>query len=107
VLIHQNTIKLTGFGLSDNLCQNGMIPYIDPKKFILANYSLNKESDVYSIGVLLWEIISGRSPFEYEDQYNLRTRISQGLREMPILNTPKIYEKIYTSKCNLNSLIMI
>ncbi|CAB5350372.1 unnamed protein product [Rhizophagus irregularis] len=48
------------------------------------------------IGVLLWEMLSGRPPFEYEDQYNLRTLISQGLRETPIPNTPKNYEMIYT-----------
>ncbi|PKY24044.1 kinase-like protein [Rhizophagus irregularis] len=98
VLIRQNTIKLTGFGLSDISCQNGIIPYIDPKKFSLGNYTLNKKSDVYSIGVLLWEMLSGRPPFEYEDQYNLRTLISQGLRETPIPNTPKNYEMIYTGK---------
>jgi serine/threonine protein kinase len=32
----------------------------DPK------YSLNKKSDVYSVGVLLWEISSGHPPFEGE-----------------------------------------
>jgi hypothetical protein len=51
-----------------------MIPYIDPKSFIrqrskdnrIGMYSLNEKSDVYSVGVLLWEISSGNLPFEKE-----------------------------------------
>ncbi|RIA81196.1 hypothetical protein C1645_837378, partial [Glomus cerebriforme] len=49
----------------------GIVPYVDPKIFDrkrnsnnqLQTYSLNKKSDVYSTGILLWEISSGRPPF--------------------------------------------
>ena len=41
-----------------------MIPYIDPKKLNNQNYKLNKKSDVYSIGVLMWQISSGCEPFK-------------------------------------------
>ena len=53
----------------------GIIPYVDPKRFASKRRnnnnstqlcSLNEKSDVYSVGVLLWEISSGQPPF-YND----------------------------------------
>ncbi len=82
----------------------GIIPYIDPKRFSNQNYKINKKSDVYSIGILLWEISSGKSPFYTEDNkaYDicLAINILQGLRETPIPNTPEDYIKIYTGNYN-------
>ena len=62
-------------------------------------YSLNKKSDIYSVGVLLWEISSGQPPF-CNDPYDigLATEILHGLRETPLPNTPNNYRRIYTGK---------
>ncbi|EXX64757.1 uncharacterized protein OCT59_007099 [Rhizophagus irregularis] len=119
VLVHQNTIKLSDFGLSKRIESSsntqsklfGIIPYVDPKKFSGRRrnrnstqiFSLNEKSDIYSIGVLFWEISSGQPPFYTEgEQYDvdLAIEISQGLREEPIPNTPEDYIKIYTECWN-------
>ena len=84
-----------------------MVAYVDPQVFNTKRdnnnqiqvYSLNKKSDIYSIGILLWEISSGWPPFHNKPHdVGLAIEILQGLREKPISDTPEDYLKIYTGK---------
>ncbi|KAF0529558.1 kinase-like protein [Gigaspora margarita] len=94
ILIHQRQPKIADFGLSKQINEmsmtsssnfHGMPEYIDPKCFIVPNHKRDKKSDVYSFGVILWEISSGRSPFQnFEPKIALCVHISQGIRENPI-----------------------
>ena len=106
--MHQVAIKLADFGLSKRIEETsksktklfGMVPYVDPKRFdSKQSYSLNKKSDVYSIGILLWEISSGIPPFnEEEKDIGLIYNISQGQREKIVPDTPFDYVNLYTGK---------
>ncbi|GBB96557.1 hypothetical protein RclHR1_02780020 [Rhizophagus clarus] len=112
ILVHQDIIKLVDFGLSRRITEVssnkeliGMIPYNDPQLFKqqTANdkkYIANKKSDIYSIGVLLWEISSGQIPFntcnENHQILALISEISNGKRETPVTGTPVDYIDIYT-----------
>jgi len=78
----------------------GIIPYVDPNRFRRNNDQCSyKKSDIYSLGVLLWEISSGHPPFHGESHdFGLIDEILRGLREKPVSDTPKDYVKIYTGK---------
>ena len=103
--MHQKNIKLADFGLSKKIAEAssntsklfGVIPYLDPKSFNdqSQNYKLNKKSDVYSIGVLMWQISSGREPFRDKgfSKYDasLTLAILNGKREDIVYRTPVEY----------------
>ena len=108
---------MADFGLSKRISEVsnysrdvfGVIPYVDPKCFKnnIKDYSyvLNPKSDIYSVGVLLWQLSSGRKPFYGEnEQYDasLVMEIQNGKRESIIKDTPVEYSNLYTGKLWLN-----
>ncbi|CAI2176284.1 10965_t:CDS:2 [Funneliformis geosporum] len=101
-------IKLSDFGCS---CLQGsvtkaargvigVIPYMDPKIFENPLYDFTKKSDIYSLGVLFWELTSRSSPFNFEttDDTSIQIEILKGLRENHISTTNDVFVKIY-QKC--------
>ena len=104
ILVHQKNIKLADFGLSKKIAEApsntskmfGVLPYVDPKKLNNQSYELNKKSDIYSIGVIMWQISSGRQPF-YSDNgdASLFLAIINGKREEIIDGTPIEYSNLY------------
>jgi serine/threonine protein kinase len=82
-----------------------MLPYVDPQCLKNSNeqiYKPNKKSDVYSVGILLWELTSGRPPFSNLDihyqKYTLILDIIKGTREESVPDAPDKYVKLYKSK---------
>ena len=89
--------------VSSNAAKFGMIPYMDPKWLNNKNqnYQLNRKSDIYSIGVLMWQISSGNQPFLTEnDCIKLTLDIVNGRRERIIDGTPIEYSNLYQGNQN-------
>ncbi|GBB91008.1 hypothetical protein RclHR1_01810011 [Rhizophagus clarus] len=104
IVIHDNNAKIIDFGLSKFQDYNtsvaqgifGVIPYVDPKRISDAKFPYAKSSDIYSFGVIMWEISSGRRPFMSDgNDVALVYRIINGAREETIPGTPKEYEELY------------
>jgi serine/threonine protein kinase len=75
-----------------------MIPYVDPKLLENHSYEYDKKSDIYSLGVLMWELTSGHPPFiDNETENLLEIHLISGHREKPIANTPIEYLDLYKS----------
>ncbi|KAF0400041.1 kinase-like protein [Gigaspora margarita] len=111
ILIHQKQPKISDFGLSklidetsrtsktSNSIVHGMAEYIEPQCFVNDKYKRNMKSDVYSLGVIFWEISSGRPPFHaFQSRDSLVIHIFKGNREEPIEGTPSQYIELY-KKC--------
>ncbi|GET60967.1 kinase-like domain-containing protein [Rhizophagus irregularis DAOM 181602=DAOM 197198] len=117
ILVNNGRLLIADFGLSKHLTdatsnstgnRTGITEYIDPRCFRDFKYVRREKSDIYSLGILLWEITSGRPPFHDDnvsqaqddsEQSNLRYHIGHlNLREKPIDGTPLEYQQLY-QKC--------
>ncbi|CAB5181201.1 unnamed protein product [Rhizophagus irregularis] len=75
----------------------GVIPYIAPEVFKSAAFS--KESDIYSLGMIMWELTTGCKPFTYvEHDHGLIFKILDGERPKITEDTPECYADLM-KKC--------
>src|ERR1044072_6419207 len=89
VVIHQGEAKITDFGHSKDMITRtkiydksfGNVLYVAPEILRASETKqapYTKSSDIYSLGVLLWEISSGKTPFEEINDYTIIARILSG-----------------------------
>ncbi|GBB89716.1 hypothetical protein RclHR1_01650023 [Rhizophagus clarus] len=110
ILISKGTIKLADFGCSclrgstRNSQVQGVIPYVDPKCFETHSYRITEKFDIYSLGVLFWELTSRKSPLDFEkkttkgDHFSIKMNIRNGVREKPVEDTNDKFVALY-EKC--------
>jgi serine/threonine protein kinase len=71
----------------------GNLPYIAPE--VISGKETTFASDIYSIGILMWEISSGKPPFvDLERDCDLAMKIINGERPKIILGTPQEYREL-------------
>ncbi|KAA8582667.1 hypothetical protein FQN60_006338 [Etheostoma spectabile] len=91
--------KLTDFGLAryyhsvtrvskkNSGEEGGTISYMPPEAFHVS-YKPTLASDIYSYGILLWSIVTGRQPYAYAQSSLVRLRIPEGDR--PLLDEIRV-----------------
>ncbi|KAF0458588.1 kinase-like protein [Gigaspora margarita] len=104
ILVHENKIMISDFGTSklstsesssSNSFVDGMPSFMDPQCFKDPKYERTTKTDIYSYGVILWEISSGRKPFHDLKRIQIAIQIHKGVRETPIKGTPPEYIELY------------
>ncbi|PKY25565.1 kinase-like protein [Rhizophagus irregularis] len=104
MLLSNTYWKVGDLGLSqpaNNTLSNneiyGVIPYIAPEIFNGAAFS--KESDVYSLGMIMWELTTGCKPFaNVEHNFSLIYEIIDGKRPEITSDTPECFANLM-KKC--------
>ncbi|RIB25239.1 kinase-like domain-containing protein [Gigaspora rosea] len=113
IFIHENVLKITNFGVITIFRPTGdseRVPYIDPQELQINDEQVNdyqnhirrsivtKKSNIYSFGVLLWQISSGKKPYVGIPHSRKIAEIISGTREEAAPETPTDYFKLY-QKC--------
>ncbi|POG61692.1 kinase-like domain-containing protein [Rhizophagus irregularis DAOM 181602=DAOM 197198] len=81
----------------------GNLPYIAPE--IINGKEYTFKSDIYSIGMLMWEISSGQPPFfNHDHDYYLARNIINGMRPNTISEIPLNYKTLMEQCWNANPL---
>ncbi|RIA87935.1 kinase-like domain-containing protein [Glomus cerebriforme] len=71
----------------------GVIPYIAPEVF--KDVAFSKEADIYSMGMIMWELTTGCKPFaNVEHDVNLIYEIIDGKRPEITEDTPKCFANL-------------
>ena len=73
----------------------GTAAYRDPLSFRFQLYKRGKKSDIFSLGVLLWEISSGKIPCN--KCANVAEYRKNGYRDSTFPDTPGTYVQLYSA----------
>jgi serine/threonine-protein kinase len=91
MILSDGTLKLTDFGIAKDLdvtaltganCTIGTASYMSPEQ-CRGDRDISHKSDLYSLGVVLYELVTGRKPFIAENAMDLFLLHVKGVCERP------------------------
>ncbi len=100
MILPDGTLKLTDFGIAKDLdvtqlteanCTVGTASYMSPEQ-CRGERNLTNKSDIYSMGIVFYELLTGRKPFICETVMDMFMAHVQGTFERPsrlVLDVPK------------------
>jgi serine/threonine-protein kinase len=91
MMLPDGTVKLTDFGIAKDLdvtqltaanCTVGTASYMSPEQ-CRGDKDMNFKSDIYSLGIVFYELLTGRKPFTAEVPMDMFMQHIQGTFERP------------------------
>jgi serine/threonine-protein kinase len=91
MILRDGTLKLTDFGIAKDLdvtqltstnCTVGTAAYMSPEQ-CRGERNLTHKSDLYSLGILFYELVTGRKPFQSENAMEMFLLHCSGTCERP------------------------
>ncbi|XP_017064378.1 uncharacterized protein LOC108103421 isoform X3 [Drosophila eugracilis] len=105
--LQQKTLKITDFGLAREMYNTqrmsaaGTYAWMPPEVISSSTYS--KSSDVWSYGVLLWELITGETPYKGFDPLSVAYGVAVNTLTLPIPKTcPETWGALMKSCWQIN-----
>jgi serine/threonine-protein kinase len=106
LLAADGTPKVTDFGLAKlsagdlNLTQTGAavgtVPYMAPEQAAGRTKQIGPATDIWALGVMLYELLTGRRPFGGEDSDAVKRQIRKGKPPRPRTLRPELSEAVET-----------
>jgi serine/threonine protein kinase len=100
ILARYKFIYITDLGLcsliNEKNCSKiyGVLPYVAPE-ILFQEKPYTPASDIYSFGIIVWEILSGKSPYcDIPHDMDLTLRIHDGLRPQFQIRVPLLLEDL-------------
>jgi len=110
-LSERSTIYISDLGLSGpankslrdgKIC--GVLPYLAPE--VLRGYPYTDKAEIYSLGMLAWEILTGELPFSVcSHDANLARRVCSGERPDIPIEIPEFYKEFICMCWNADPLL--
>lgn len=103
ILISKNgSVFLTDFGITatrkeledGSVLSEGTLAYMAPEQLAPDSQQVGTRSDIYSLGVVLYEMITGEPLFRADTPVALRERILDGADGLPKMDAPKPLARI-------------
>ncbi|RGB33709.1 kinase-like domain-containing protein, partial [Rhizophagus diaphanus] len=102
VLVNNGTVMIADLRILKQAAEiaSEKIVYVEPRYLRNPSYERDMKSDIYSLGVLLWELSSERPPFldctqKEFDLDHIKNKLLNGEREEPVANAPSEYLQLY------------
>jgi predicted Ser/Thr protein kinase len=109
MILADGTIKLTDFGIAKDLdvtaltganCAIGTAAYMSPEQCKGVS-NITSKSDLYSLGIMFYELLTGRKPFTADNAMDMFVQHVKGKFERPSKLVPELPVWLDTLVCHL------